>query len=223
MSFKSDSRERVAQNRTTFINNCGILTSTYIPVHCDHGETVLAVTDTDAVEVGNAAGIHAEAVATQTKNLPLFLLTADCQPMSFFDPVTETIALAHVSRVTLGKKLPEKVVWFLQNTFGAKPEDLLVYIGPHIRKESYAFPLPLLTIDPLLAPHIYEENEQAHIDLLGASTELLTQSGVKLENISVSEVNTATSNNHFSYYRAKNDNSDTTARIATVLMIKHYA
>ncbi len=220
MSFKSDLNKTISKRRVAFLKRYGIQAPSYVSILCDHGETVCKVSDTDAVEVGSERGTYAEAVATQTKNLPLFLLTADCQPMCFFDPITETIALAHVSRVTLGKRLPQKVVTFLKDTFCVKPEDLLVYIGPHIRKGSYVFPVPLPTIDQLLAPHIYEENGQAHIDLLGASTELLAQSNVKPENITVSEIDTATSHNHFSYYRAKKENSDTTARIATVLMMK---
>jgi copper oxidase (laccase) domain-containing protein len=218
MSFKNAESETVVKNRQSFFGHIGITAPVYVPILCDHGETIRSVTHTDGVEVGVAGGVAAEAVVTLEKNLPLFLLTADCQPMCFFDPVTETIALAHVSRVTLGKELPQKVVGFMSETFGVKPEDLLVYIGPHIRKESYAFPLPLPAVDPLLAPHIYEANRMAHIDLLGASIEALTTSGVASENISVSEIDTATSDNHFSYYRMKKENGETSARIATVLM-----
>jgi copper oxidase (laccase) domain-containing protein len=221
MSFLSGDRSDVARNRRSFFQKCGVVEPVYVSILCDHGETIKNVTDSDAKEVtGGTEGIQAEAVATQSKNVPLFLLTADCQPMSFFDPVTETIALAHVSRVTLGKGLPQKVVAHLVANFGVKPENLLVYVGPHIHKESYKFPLPLSHKDPNLNAHIYEEGGYAHIDLSGGSVEALTSCGVDKAQISVSNVDTAVSANHFSYFRLKKENKDTTSRIATVLMLR---
>jgi copper oxidase (laccase) domain-containing protein len=221
MSFLSGNQSEVVRNRNSFLRKCGVTQQRSVSILCDHGETIKDVTGSDAQEVTSGAeGVKAEAVVTQTKNLPLFLLTADCQPMSFFDPVTQTIALAHVSRVTLGKQLPQKVVSHLVEHFGVKPEVLQVYIGPHIHKESYRFSLPLLHKDPNLSAHIYERDGYAHIDLTGGSIEALTASGVKENNISISDIDTTTSENHFSYFKLKHENKDTTSRIATVLMLR---
>jgi copper oxidase (laccase) domain-containing protein len=101
-----------------------------------------------------------------------------------------------------------------------KPENLLVYIGPHIRRESYKFPLPLPHKDPNLSAHIYKRDGYAHIDLTGGSFAALTASGVRENNIIVSDIDTATSENHFSYFRLKQENKDTTSRLATILMMK---
>jgi copper oxidase (laccase) domain-containing protein len=203
------------------LRKCGVTQQRSVSILCDHGETIKNVTDGDAKEATvGARGVQAEAVATQSKNVPLFLLTADCQPMCFFDPVTQTIALAHVSRVTLGKQLPQKVVSHLVEYFGVKPEVLQVYIGPHIHKESYRFSLPLLHKDPNLSAHIYERDGYAHIDLTEGSVDALIASGVRETSINVSKIDTATSENHFSYFRLKQENKDTTSRIATVLMLR---
>ncbi len=221
MSFRSGDTNTVARNRLAFLKKCGIESEKYVPILCDHGETIVEVTGTNAKTVTvDSQEVRAEVVVTQEKNLPLFLLTADCIPMSFYDPVTETIALAHVSRVTLGKSLPQKTVGFLWDTLAVQPENLLINIGPHIKKESYKFALPLATVDQILAPHIYEAARYAHIDLLGASMRALTQSGIHKENIHISDIDTATSEHHFSYYRMKKMGDDTKPRIATILMLR---
>ena len=222
MSFKAGNIENVIDNRLRFLKKFGIENSTYVPIRCNHGETISAVdaSHSSLITAEPEKGVLAEVVATQEKNIALFLLTADCLPMSFFDPSTQTIALAHISRVTLTKKLPQKTVDFLKNTFGVDPVDLLIQIGPHIKKESYAFTLPLTSIDPVLKTHIEQKNGYAHIDLLGASIEQLTVSGVMEEHISVSPIDTGSSAEYFSYFKMKKEGVSDTARMATVLMMR---
>ena len=222
MSFKGGDIENVTENRLRFLKKFGIESEAYIPILCNHGETITVVDTTHASlkTVEPKKGVLAEVVATQEKSIALFLLTADCQPMSFFDPVTQTIALAHISRVTLTKKLPQKTVLFLRNTFGVDPANLLILIGPCIKKESYAFPLPLSSVDPVLRTHIKEKGGYAQIDLLGASIEQLTASGVMKKNISVSPIDTGSSADYFSYFRMKKEGVSDTARMATVLMMR---
>ena len=222
MSFKGGDIENVTENRLRFLKKFGIESAAYIPILCNHGETITVIDTAHASlkTVEPKKGVLAEVVATQEKSIALFLLTADCQPMSFFDPVTQTIALAHISRVTLTKKLPQKTVLFLRNTFGVDPLNLLIQIGPCIKKESYAFPLPLNSIDPVLKTHIEEKNGYAHIDLLGTSIEQLTASGVRNEHISISPIDTGNSAEYFSYFRMKKGGVPDTARMATVLMMQ---
>jgi polyphenol oxidase len=222
MSFGGSTVAEVTRNRKQFLEKNDASLSTYIPIRCNHEDTIVALTPDSHISdtTEQEKGVVAEVVATQQKSVPLFLLTADCIPLSFFDPITQTIALAHISRVTLTKELVEKTVHFLTHSYGVSPKNLLVYLGPHIREASYRFPLPLLHSDPYIAPFTHMMDEYAHIDLTGAATHALIQSGVLRTHIAISEIDTGVSMKHFSYYRAKKDGEDTKNRIGTILMMQ---
>lgn len=221
MDFRFGESERVIAARTQFLKKHGVSYEEHIAMRCDHGDIITHVTSFHA-EVGARSQeeqVHSEVLVTQDKRLPLMLFTADCQPTSFYDPVTETIALAHISRTTLCNKLSEKTINFMRESFGTNPEDLLVHIGPSIQKESYRFPLPLEEIHGELKDFIEEKDGYAHIDLIGAHLRQLHASGIPQGNISVSKEDTA-SDAYFSYFKMKQEGRTDDARMATILMLK---
>lgn len=221
MDFRFGEKETVIANRTHFLEKHGILYEDHIAMRCDHGDIISLVTSfsPEAGATSQEDQIHSEVLVTQERNLALLLLTADCQPTSFFDPVSQTIALAHISRKTLCNRLSEKTVRFLQDTFGTNPTDLLVTIGPSIQKDSYSFPLPLAQIHPLLEGYIQEKDGYAHIDLIGAHTQQLRELGISDAQITVSREDTASAD-YFSYHRAKKEGTEDDARMATILMLR---
>lgn len=221
MDFRFGEQEEVIDNRTRFLYKHGILYEDHIAMRCDHGDIISLVTSYHP-EVGahtQDEQIHSEVLVTQEKGLALMLFTADCQPTSFYDPVTQTIALAHISRQTLCNKLSEKTVRFLQDSFCVDPANLLVAIGPSIQKQSYAFLLPLQEAHPQIASFIEERDKVAHIDLTGAHLSQLRELGITDEHIEVSKEDTA-SPNYFSYYLMKKDATQKEARMASILMMQ---
>jgi copper oxidase (laccase) domain-containing protein len=180
MSFRAGANQEVVENRTAFLAQFGIAYKEHIAMSCDHGEIITLVDEThESVGATDPEQIlQSEVLVTQKKHLALFLLTADCQPMSFYDPVTQTIALAHISRKTIVQKLIQKTVQFLQSELGVEPTNLLIHIDPHIKKESYVFPLPLSEDTPELKECIEEKDGNAFIDLIKASLQQLNQAGL---------------------------------------------
>lgn len=220
MSFKGAMKKEIIDNRTRFLRKYGIGEQEHIAMRCDHGEKITLV-DRDHFSIGVHTPedqLQSEVLVTQRKHLALFLLTADCLPVSFYDPITQTIALAHISRKTLTRMLVQKTIAFLHNELGVNPQNLLVHIGPSIKKESYAFSLPLLEVHNELKNYIEIKDTVAHIDLPLACTSQLEKLGVLKENIFVSPIDTRTSSEHYSYYCMKKNNEQDTARMATVLM-----
>jgi len=222
MGFKAGSKKEVIDNRTRFLEKFGIAYQEHIAMRCDHGD-IITLVDGKHEAVGATEPedqIKSEVLVTQKKHLALLLLTADCEPVSFYDPVSQTIALLHISRKTLIAKLIEKTVSFLEDTLGVLPQNLLVNIGPHIKKESYAFILPLEEAPAELAPYTEEKNEHAHIDLVQASIDQLNGTGIDAKNIFVSPIDTGTSKNHYSYFMMKKNGEPDAARMATILMMR---
>ena len=222
MSFNNNRAPVVIHNRGRFVTSCGISLNSYVPTLCNHTDVIATVTRSHAIceTKEPQGGVVGDAIVTQEKGIALFLLTADCLPICIFDPITETIALAHVSRVTFGKQLPQKTIRYMEDTFDVTPETVHVFIAPHIHKKSYSFPLPLIETDSLLLPYMEEKEGRVHIDLTFACVQALTSTGVLRDNIAISPLDTADSEEYYSYFKMKQTEGPTTARIATVLMMK---
>lgn len=222
MDFRFSSKKEVIDNRTLYLQKFGIAYQEHIAMRCDHGDIISLVDHThpSVGAIGQEEQVHSEVLVTQKKHLALMLFTADCQPVSFYDPVTQTIALAHISRKTLLANLSQKTVTFLQEKLSVTPSNLIVHIGPHIKKESYVFPLPLTEESPYLKVYTEEKNGVAHIDLVAANLAQLTATGITLENIFVSPIDTGTSKEHYSYFMMRKKGLPDSARMATILMMR---
>ena len=73
-------------------------------------------------------------------NIPgqiLAVVSADCMPILIFDPVNNVVAALHGSRKSLISGIVPKALAKMVSRFNSKPRDILVGIGPHIRKCHY--------------------------------------------------------------------------------------
>ena len=78
-----------------------------------------------------------DGLITNEKNLLLCTVEADCVPVYFYDPVKEVIAMVHSGWKGTVQKISEVTIQKMSDTFGCKPENILVAIGPHICKDCY--------------------------------------------------------------------------------------
>jgi polyphenol oxidase len=79
-----------------------------------------------------------DAISTDSFSVCLAVRTADCLPIFIFDQVKNIVGIAHAGWRGLSKKLPAKLVVFLQNRYSCKPADLYALIGPAIRSCCYS-------------------------------------------------------------------------------------
>ena len=220
MSFKFGAEAEVNENRQRFVEECGIPVNRHICMACDHGEEIIAV-NRDTRGVGALSQTEmpvAEVLVTNEPRIALMVLTADCLPMGFYDPVRKVIALAHVSRKTTTHRLAQKTISFLHETYDSNPADIHVTVGPYIHTRSYAFPTPLESIDETLTDHITYKNNRAYVDLQSANRAQLTAAGVPAKQIIFSDIDTYTSPDHFSHMKSK-ETGEQDGRIATIMML----
>ena len=78
-----------------------------------------------------------DGLITNEKNLLLCTVEADCVPVYFYDPVKEVIAMVHSGWKGTVQKIAEVTIQKMRDSFGCKPENLKVAIGPHICKDCY--------------------------------------------------------------------------------------
>ena len=217
MGFNFGDSSEVSINRENFLKRLGLKYNNCIVMQSKHLDVVQTVNQAEKAGPTNInESLEADALITQAKNTPLLLTTADCLPVVFMDAVTETIALVHVSRHTLILDLVEKTLAELTNKLSVTPTNLIVNIGPHIRKNSYKFSTPLDETHPTLIPYTEEVNDFAYIDLTRCCLDRLSKAGISKERVSVSEVDTVASDEHFSHYRSVNKKAPT-GRMATIV------
>ena len=221
MSFRFGDEAEVVENRRNFLEQNSMSVNSYTPMSCTHGE-VITLVDAKTAGVGamsQSQQVVSEVLLTQEKNLALMVLTADCLPLCFYDPVTKTIALAHCSRVTTNLLLAQKTVSFLREELAVDPADLIVWSGPYIHKASYNFPAPLPEVHPNMKPFVSEENGVVYIDIAAANRHQLEAVGVPSAQIHFSDIDTVTSPEYFSHRESETTNAHA-GRFATVLMLR---
>ncbi len=98
-----------------------------------HGDTLRLVTsgrEMDSFLLGeHEAG---DGLMTQEKGLALWVYSADCTPILYYDPRQEAIAAVHAGWRGTALGISEKTIWEMKKAFGSKPEDIQVSLGPGI-------------------------------------------------------------------------------------------
>ncbi len=217
MSFVWEKREKVMSNRKAFLDKLGIKSEDSVAMFLKHGTEIMSVNEFSRGE----DAIPVDCLITKSKNVFLFVLTADCLPVIFYDPGKSILALAHLSRINTPKNFLLKIIQRMENEYGSKSENLIAAIGPCIHKESYVFS------KEELGKRIPDEkifngfvadlpDGKKSIDLLGYNVEQMVLAGIKKENIEISEIDTAKNENFFSHYHSRLAGSPE-GRIATVV------
>lgn len=145
---------------------------------------------------------EADALITRQSSALLVLKAADCIPLVFYAPGQKILALAHVGTPGAKLHLPRKVIDHL----GLPPEDIHIYVGPHVSQKSYRFPdkdISEKDLDPNWDDYVSAEDDGWHIDLLKYVLDELKSCGIKPENIEISDVDTGADIDYYSHRRHK--------------------
>ena len=161
-----------------------------------------------------AEEVHADALITQTSGVGLLLLVADCVATVLYDSATKQLALVHLGRHStianlMQKTLREMIVG------GANARDIVVWMAPSVKAAHYVMEYFDYIDDPAWRPYARREADGIHIDLQGYNRAIAIEIGVDPENIDVSPVDTAASDDYFSH-----SNGDTSGRFAVLAMIR---
>ncbi|MCE0498430.1 MAG: polyphenol oxidase family protein [Methylacidiphilales bacterium] len=97
-----------------------------------HGGKVQAVYTPCGIRVPEV-----DALTTSVQRMPLIVRVADCGPVYFYDPVQKVIGLAHSGRRGTEANIAARTIACLRDTYGSRPEDLIVQLGPCIRPPHY--------------------------------------------------------------------------------------
>ncbi len=222
MSFTWGPTEEVIRNREVFLRGKGLKLEDCAVMSLQHEEKIVIV-GRDSLEknvFASSEGIIAEALITKEKGLTLFLMTADCLPIAYYDLKREIVALAHLGWKPTEKKLAAKVVREMVEKFETDPRDVIVLIGPGIHKDSYVFMNPQQKQFAEWQPFLEETpSGETKIDLVGFNRDQLLRLGVLPRNIVIDPNDTAQSPRFYSHCRSLRT-SEPEGRFATIIGLK---
>ncbi len=138
-----------------------------------------------------------DGLITNVPGIILGSFHADCPPVYIIDPVKRAIGLVHSGWKGTKGKIAAKAIEKMQENYGCDPKDLICAIGPSICGPCYeigkdvadefgsSFTEKELTAYKILVPY---PNEKFRLYLWNAIKLTLLQSGVKQDNIIVTDI-----------------------------------
>lgn len=165
-----------------------------------HAHTVWRVTDKAET---SSERPEADGAVTNIPGVALGVLTADCAPVLFADPVNRVIGAAHAGRKGAVGCILQNVIREMIE-IGAERKNILAAIGPSISAENYEVGSDIK--EDLLA--LSSKNEQffsnkednkIHFDLPGFVLSILQEQNIRAENLNVCTY--AREKDFFSYRR----------------------
>jgi copper oxidase (laccase) domain-containing protein len=146
----------------------------------------------------NTEGVAADVLYTEKQGIGLFLPIADCVGTIIYDPKRHALALAHLGRhASLADTLTKTIEFFIKK--GSKAEDLHIWMAPSVKQQSYRMEYFDKATDQLWKDYCLEKDDGFYLDMQGYNQSRAIAAGVPAENITVSPVDTATSEDYFSH------------------------
>lgn len=158
--------------------------------------------------------LEADGLLTHVPGPILGILTADCIPAFFWDPVQNIAGLAHAGWRGLKADILQKMVTAMQGSFNSKPEQIQVVLGPFIRRCCYEVGREFAGFFPAFYTPV--SREKGWLDLSAAAKEKLAQAGILPSHSKDSGICTSCSNNAFFSARR----GDAKERILSVIQIR---
>lgn len=177
-----------------------------------HSGNVMVVENDRELVVPNVDGL-----VTRNKKLSLGVVTADCLPILFYDPLKDVIGVVHAGSKGLLKNIIGNTVKTFVQTYDTDPRDLIVSIGPSIEQKCYIVGRDLIKLYKSAFPNynsVYiEGNGTFFLDLRSVAVQDLRNEGVLKENIEVSQLCTKCNPESLYSYRA----GDTMGRFVSII------
>ncbi len=135
-----------------------------------------------------------DGLITNLRGVTLVTQYADCTPLLFCDPVKKVIATSHAGWRGTASEIGRITVEKMYNNFGCNPKDIICAIGPSICQGCYevddAVYIPISNIPYLNKDKIFikKENGKYMLNLWETNKQILTNAGIKEENINVTDI-----------------------------------
>lgn len=201
MKFNGDENDNlVAKNRKQFFTKFRVDYNKVVSADLQNRDNIKVADGGDAGEfIKNTDGL-----VTDEKNLFLTITVADCLPIYFFDSKKEVVGLVHIGWREAKKNIVSEMIKLMIKNFSSNPEDILIYIGPHIQKCHFEVRDDMINKFKEYKNAVIERDNKVFINLSEVVKMQLLEVGILSKNIEISQECTYCSENkYFSYRRDK--------------------
>lgn len=194
---RGDNRSHVMENYRRMGKALGVDMERMVLSYQTHTTNVRLVTEEDAGKgiVKERDYEDVDGLITNVPGITLVTFYADCVPLYFLDPIHQAIGLSHSGWRGTVKRMGEVTVKKMEEAFGTKAEDVIACIGPSICKECYEVGGEVAQefmkgFDKKYWGDILSEKKDGKymLDLWRANEIVLLESGIKEENIQVTDI-----------------------------------
>ncbi|MFV0240438.1 MAG: peptidoglycan editing factor PgeF [Lacrimispora sphenoides] len=194
---RGDNRSHVMENYRRMGKALGVDMERMVLSYQTHTTNVRLVTEEDAGKgiVKERDYEDVDGLITNVPGITLVTFYADCVPLYFLDPIHQAIGLSHSGWRGTVKRMGEVTVKKMEEAFGTKAEDVIACIGPSICKECYEVGGEVAQefmkgFDKKYWSDILSEKKDGKymLDLWRANEIVLLESGIKQENIQVTDI-----------------------------------
>lgn len=215
----------VVENRKIICRALGADFERFVAAEQVHGVNIAVVGEehagSGAVNYESAIP-NTDGIITDRPGLLLATFYADCVPIFILDPVRKVIGSVHAGWKGTVARIGAAAIGKMQDVFGCNPADCLVGIGPSIGPCCYEVDKPL--IDKFRSEFswwknvITETNEgRSFLDLWKSNLRIMTEAGVKIQNIELAETCTCCNQEKLFSYRGS---GGITGRMGAFIMLK---
>lgn len=207
--YCGDTLEHITENRKRLCFLLGIDETHLVYPHQTH-HTEVRVVDSDLLSLSSEERLRqlegVDAVVTDLKGVCIAVSTADCIPVLLYDEAHHAVAAIHAGWRGTVARIVEKTVATMQRVYQTNPDQLKAVIGPGISLKNFevgdevyaefeqnGFPMNEIATRP--SPQPLPERRGAdrrlpkwHIDLPACNCQQLEHTGVKNENIHMSDI-----------------------------------
>lgn len=205
--------ENFKNSKAQLTRELGVMDRDLFFINQVHDKNIRVINETSLNDIKEYDGL-----ITNIPQKALCTCFADCVPLLFFDPVNTVIASVHSGWKGTIKLIGQETVFKMIKEYGSKVEDILVGIGPSIgpccfevKEDTYEQFRKKLPIGA------FEDDGRLFVDLWNSNIYMLTQIGIKRENIECKGICTSCNSDRFYSYR-KGDKE--AGRFTAFIMIK---
>ncbi len=192
LHFREDNIENVIENYKIICSAIDVDYRNVVFSKQIHNDTIYTVLEKDRGKglLVESDISDADGLITNKKGIVLTTFYADCVPLYFLDPVKRVIAMAHSGWRGTVKKIGVKAVYKMEKDYDCKRKNILVGIGPSIKKCCFEVDYPV--VEEFLnnmnysKEFIFKDNEKEgkyKIDLQRIIEKTLISVGISAENI----------------------------------------
>jgi hypothetical protein len=144
-----------------------------------HGKHVVAVGKKDIGKIIE----NCDGLITKDPAVFLKVSAADCLPVAFFDPVTNSIGLIHAGWRGLENGVIKSAINLMMEKYGSRAYKIVVFVGPFICQKHYEIKAEVSAKFANYPQALENVKGKTYLDLGIVAKKQLADAGVKTKNI----------------------------------------